>query len=136
MLLATFLVLAPMGAVPSAAAASEMPASPPPDEPASISAGDDEEDDGDPDAPEGESEEMEALRALEENALDSAAVWLRSVRPLGPGLPVRHRLLEDPFRHLGNGEGVVVQPEVITDLLAFDVSLVADRYDIPVEMRP
>ncbi|HZA15204.1 MAG TPA: lytic transglycosylase domain-containing protein, partial [Myxococcaceae bacterium] len=136
MVLATFLVLAPMGAVPSAAAASELPASPSPDQSASISAGDEEEGAGDPNALEGESAEMAALRAMEESALDSAAVWLRAVRPLGPGLPVRHRLLEDVLHDLGHGEGAPAQGELITDVLAFDVSRVADRFDIPVEMQP
>src|SRR5919202_401779 len=93
MLLATLLTLAPLGAVPSAAATVELPIAPrveetrplPPDAVSTPEADDDDDTAGD----------------------GSAATEAESAE-LGP----------------------------ITDLLAFDVSVVADGYDIPLEMQP
>jgi membrane-bound lytic murein transglycosylase D len=149
MLLATLLALAPLGAVPSAAAAVELPLAPPgheakplPPDVVDSPATDEEEDAAGPEASEridAESAELEALRALEEAAFDPSAdkgrVLLESLRYLGPGHPLRQRLEgvlgDEDQREEGGAE---LAP--VTNLLAFDVSVVADGYDIPVEMQP
>jgi membrane-bound lytic murein transglycosylase D len=148
MLLAALLALAPIGAVPSAAAARELRVPPPPEGSARLTPDesapgvDEDEDSAAPDASgsmDAESAEMEALRAVEERAFDSGAdragALLDSVRQLGPGHPLRQRL-EDALEDLDHREDAPAELGLITDLLAFDASLVADRYDIPVEMRP
>jgi membrane-bound lytic murein transglycosylase D len=87
--------------------------------------------------PEKASPELEEMRALEEATIEPAhpsAGPLRSVVRLGASSPLRARI-ED-----GDGWGVdeAAVPELglVTDLAAFDVSRVADGYDIPVEMQP
>ena len=138
MLLATLLVLAPVGALPPAAAANEVPARSGSDASAPASEADDDED-APADAADPASEEMEALRAVEEMAIDSgadpAAALLGSIYQLGPGHPLRQRL-EDVLQDLDHREDAPAELGQITDLLTFDVSLIADRYDIPVEMQP
>lgn len=100
-------------------------------------AGDDDED-----APEAEeqSAEMEELRALEAAALDpkakpSAEVFKTMYR-LGLGNPLRRELedaCEEPELIEDPRPGELPQ---ITDLANFDVGLVKDEYDIPVEIQP
>jgi membrane-bound lytic murein transglycosylase D len=82
---------------------------------------------------------MEGLRKIEEMALDSgvdpAAASLETIYKLVPGYPFRQRP-DEPFQDVSRREDAPPGLGLITDLLAFDVSLVADRYDIPVEMQP
>ena len=88
---------------------------------------------------ESEAAELEALRALEEATLDPAAhadlILRRSLQHFGPGHPLRQRL-EDVLRQRDHRDEAPPELAPVTDLLAFDVSQVADRYDIPVEMQP
>jgi len=83
------------------------------------------------------SPELEEMRALEEATIEPAHPGggpLQSLVRLGASSPLRARI-ED-----GDGWGVdeAAVPELglVTDLAAFDVSRVADGYDIPVEMQP
>jgi len=83
------------------------------------------------------SPELEEMRALEEATIEPAHPArgpLQSVVRLGASSPLRARI-ED-----GDGWGVdeATVPELglVTDLAAFDVSRVADGYDIPLEMQP
>ncbi|HYX92697.1 MAG TPA: lytic transglycosylase domain-containing protein, partial [Myxococcaceae bacterium] len=148
MLLATLLTLAPLGAVPSAAATVELPIAPraeetrplPPDAVSTPDADDDDDSGGDGSAAtEAESAELEAMRAAEEAAFkpgaDKGRALLESLRSLGPGHPLRQRL-EDALGELDSREEAPAELGPITDLLAFDVSVVADGYDIPLEMQP
>jgi len=87
-----------------------------------------------------ESEEMEELRALEEVALDPAAKpsadLRQSLRRLGAANPLRQEL-EDAFSEAeAGGEDPAFDLPRVTDLASFDISLVKDRYDIPMEMQP
>ncbi len=87
-----------------------------------------------------QSAELEELRALEEAALDPearpSAELLQAMRHLGFGNPLRDRLAcafdEQTMR---DDRGPAELPPV-TDLASFDVSLVRDRYDIPIEVQP
>lgn len=88
---------------------------------------------------EGEAQEMEALRALEQVALDDAAAesaaLLQTLRTFGPAHPLRMRL-EHVLDESDHREGAPPELGRVRDVMAFDVSLVRDRYDIPVEMQP
>ncbi len=85
--------------------------------------------------------EMEALRALEEVALTPGAedaqtvALLQTLRTFGPSHPLRLRL-EDVLVELDHREGGLAEVPPVGDLMAFDVTRVQDRYDIPVEMQP
>ena len=98
---------------------------------------DDTEDDA---AGKKDSEELEAMRALEEVTLDPSAKpraqTLQSVQRLGLGNPLRSRM-EDTLED-GDSTEDAVAAEIprITDILGFDVAGVAHEYDIPVEMQP
>ena len=82
------------------------------------------------------SPELEEMRALEEATIEAPRPTgpLQSLVRLGAGSPLRARI-ED---HDGWGSDEPAAPELgpVTDLAAFDVSRVADGYDIPVEMQP
>ncbi len=88
---------------------------------------------------EGDSQELEELRALEQVALDEAAAeasaLLQTMRTFGPAHPLRLRL-EDVLEDGDHREGAQPELGLVRDLMAFDVGLVRDRYDIPVEMQP
>ncbi|MBI3181014.1 MAG: LysM peptidoglycan-binding domain-containing protein [Myxococcales bacterium] len=88
---------------------------------------------------EAESAELEGLRALEEAALDPAAQQgaelLLAIRRLGFGNPLRHRM-HCAFDELDLRQDVPLELPPVTDLASFDVSLVKDQYDIPIEMQP
>jgi membrane-bound lytic murein transglycosylase D len=84
------------------------------------------------------SEELEALRALEELAVEPEvddAVLRQWVRHLGPAHPLRTRV-EDALSADDLREDAPFELGRIADVLAFDVAQVADRFDIPVEMQP
>lgn len=87
-----------------------------------------------------ESAELEELRALEEVTLDPGsrpgAELLQAARRLGYGNPLRHRMecAFDPDEMREDPAPLPLAP--ITDLASFDVSLVKDQYDIPLEMQP
>jgi membrane-bound lytic murein transglycosylase D len=83
------------------------------------------------------STELEEVRALEHLSVEGVGPGdaAMAARRLGVSNPLRRRLEEllddlDPR--------VIAPPELapITDLAAFEVAKVADRYDIPVEMQP
>ncbi|MBX5481650.1 MAG: LysM peptidoglycan-binding domain-containing protein [Myxococcaceae bacterium] len=85
------------------------------------------------------SADLEALRAVEEYAFDPSAgqnaLYLQSAQELGPAHPLRLRL-EDVLNDTDLREDAPNEIAQVTDLLAFDVRQVQDRYDIPVEMQP
>lgn len=90
-----------------------------------------------------QSAELEELRALEQAVLGSGSrseAELRgAVRRLGLANPMRHRLLEalDAIDEaVGDVDAAPEDLPPVTDLSAFDVATVKDRYDIPVEMQP
>lgn len=96
-------------------------------------ASDEDDDELDPDA------ELEAMRAMEEAAVDPKARTGSSLRvtlsQLGYGSLVRDRL-ENALEVADlSGEELAFELDPVTDVLAFDVSKVQDRYDIPVEMN-
>ena len=101
--------------------------------------------DGDDEAPEQseqieeESADLEAMRAMEDMAFDpdtrEDALILQTVQQLGPNNPLRQRL-EDVLADDDHREDSPPELDPVTNLLAFDVSQVKDRYDIPVEMQP
>ncbi|RKG85747.1 LysM peptidoglycan-binding domain-containing protein [Corallococcus terminator] len=89
---------------------------------------------------EAESAELEELRALEGAALDPEskpnAEMMQSLRRLGLTNPLRLRMLdalEEPTFREDDTPPALAR---ITDLSTFDVSLVKDRFDIPVDMQP
>jgi membrane-bound lytic murein transglycosylase D len=89
---------------------------------------------------EAEDAEFDELRALEEAAIDpgaqSDATLRATLERLGYGSLVRDRL-EAALEHAQlSGDALDFQLAPVTDLATFDVALVKDRYDIPVEMRP
>lgn len=140
MILATLTLLAPLAALPPADA---LPMPPPPP---GMSLVQPREKTGDPISDPEESEqiadesaELEALRALEQVALDPEAdqgeVLLEALRHIGPGNPLRQRL-EDVLDDSDHREDAPPELARITNVLAFDVSKIQDRYDIPVEMQP
>lgn len=85
------------------------------------------------------SADLEALRAMEAFALQSGpshnAVLLESAEGLGPGHPLRMRL-EDVLSEVDQREEAAFELQPVTNVATFDVSLIEDRYDIPVEMQP
>jgi membrane-bound lytic murein transglycosylase D len=87
-----------------------------------------------------ESAELEEMRALEEAELDEGAPvevdQLSILRSLGFGNPLREQL--SCRRSQTELEGIAEGPALprITDLASFDVGLVKDQYDIPIEMQP
>lgn len=92
------------------------------------------DDDGPEDA------ELEAMRALEEVQIDPQARSGASIRStvvqLGYATLMRDRLENALEAAELSGEELRFELDPITDVERFDVSLVADRYDIPVEMQP
>jgi membrane-bound lytic murein transglycosylase D len=84
--------------------------------------------------------ELDEMRALEDATLEPAAksdATLReALQQLGWGNPLRERLERalDDAETAGDPLPFALDP--VTDVSAFDVSLVKDRYDIPVEMQP
>lgn len=94
------------------------------------------DDDEAPSAP----SEVDELRALEEATLEPAAqsdAELRvRVQRLGLGNPLRERLERALDDAETRGEPLPFALDPVTDVASFDVSLVKDRYDIPVEMQP
>lgn len=93
-----------------------------------------DEDDGDDDG------ELEAMRALEEASIEPAARSTANLRAtlgqLGYVTLTRDRLESALEAAELSGEELPFSLELVTDVEAFDVSKVADRYDIPVEMQP
>ncbi len=87
-----------------------------------------------------ESTELEEMRALENATLDpgarSNAEVLQSLRRLGLANPLRLRMLDALEEPTFREDEALTELPLITDLESFDVSLIQDRYDIPVEMRP
>ncbi|WP_246137810.1 LysM peptidoglycan-binding domain-containing protein [Myxococcus llanfairpwllgwyngyllgogerychwyrndrobwllllantysiliogogogochensis] len=115
------------------------------DDKRAIANGQDAEDaDGEPEATrevvESESAEMEELRALEGVTLDPAArpsaEVMQSLRRLGLANPLRMRMLDALEEPTFREDDTPEQLPLITNLAAFDVGLIQDRYDIPVEMQP
>ncbi|PZR12778.1 MAG: lytic transglycosylase [Archangium gephyra] len=89
-------------------------------------------------------EELEEMRALEDVAIEPQ---VPAAAPKGPGL--REQLAQLGYGSLTrdrlenaldaaelSGEEFAFQLDAVTDVDNFDVTLVADRYDIPVEMQP
>ncbi|MCP3162702.1 LysM peptidoglycan-binding domain-containing protein [Myxococcus qinghaiensis] len=89
---------------------------------------------------ESESAELEELRALEGATLDPAArpsaEVMQSLRRLGLANPLRMRMLDALEEPTFREDDTPEQLPLITNLAAFDVGLIQDRYDIPVEMQP
>jgi membrane-bound lytic murein transglycosylase D len=89
--------------------------------------------------PNGPSKELEELKALEETTLDprakSNAELFSAIGRLGLANPLRERML-DAFEQLPTLDEVPADLPRITDLALFDVGVVKDQYDIPVEMQP
>ncbi|MBL8951118.1 MAG: LysM peptidoglycan-binding domain-containing protein [Myxococcaceae bacterium] len=124
-----------------AAAAPDVPMPPPPPgmerveplPPVTPAEGDEAE------APEGPSE-VDEMRALEETTLEPAAKSDAALREqlqrLGLGNALRERIEQALDDAEGSGESLPFVLDPVTDVAAFDVSLVKDRYDIPVEMQP
>ena len=95
----------------------------------------DEDSEDDPEA------ELDAMKALEEETFDvtstNAATQLRStVQQLGSGSLLRDRLDHALDQAEWSGSELPFELAVVGDVSTFDVSLVRDRYDIPVEMHP
>jgi membrane-bound lytic murein transglycosylase D len=92
----------------------------------------------DSDAVDRQSMELEEMKALEQVAMDPAAKpsmgVLQSLRRLGFANPLRGRM-EDVLEDLELRDGEL-ELGPVTDLASFDVSVVAPKYDIPVEMQP
>ncbi len=91
------------------------------------------------------SEELESLRALEETALEApddgpAPLPTLNLREeaarLGLGSLTRDRLEAVLDDAQFTGEELAFELARVTDVDAFDISTVADQYDIPVEMQP
>ncbi len=84
--------------------------------------------------------ELDEMRALEEAAIDPGARAGASMRTtlgqLGAGTITRDRLEAALDSAELSGEELAFELSPITDVEKFDVSLVKDRYDIPVEMQP
>lgn len=91
---------------------------------------DDDDDDG----------ELEAMRALEEVAIDPKArpgATLRAtLGQLGYATLTRDRLENALDAAELSGEELPFALDLVTDVESFDVNRVKDRYDIPVEMQP
>lgn len=89
--------------------------------------------------PEGPSE-VDEVRALEEATLEPAsksdAALREQVQRLGLGNALRERLEQALDEAEVSGDPLPFVLDPVTDVASFDVSLVKDRYDIPVEMQP
>jgi membrane-bound lytic murein transglycosylase D len=135
-----FLAAAALGAEPSRA--GDVPLPPPPPgmqllEPSPVSAAPATADDDDgADVP----SEVDELKALEEATLEPAAksdaALREQVQRLGLGNALRERLEHALDEAEASGEPLPFALDPVTDVASFDVSLVKDRYDIPVEMQP
>lgn len=86
-----------------------------------------------------ESADLEAIRRLEQVALESGSLEDTALREalgrMGPGHPLRLRLehiLGDPDHR----EDALPEVSPVRDLVELDMAKVASRYDIPVEMQP
>jgi membrane-bound lytic murein transglycosylase D len=94
----------------------------------------------DVDDDEGDDDEIDEMKAMEQAAIDPKASQDATVRAalsrLGYGSLLRDRL--EGALDAANETGVELPFSLapVTDVSNFDVSLVRDRYDIPVEMRP
>ncbi len=134
-MLLVFLAVTALGAEPAASAA-DVPLPPPPPgmEPIAPLPADESDDE----AP-GPSE-VDELRALEETTLEPAAKSDAALREqlqrLGLGNALRERIEEALNDAEGSGESLPFVLDPVTDVASFDVSVVRDRYDIPVEMQP
>lgn len=84
--------------------------------------------------------ELEEMRALEEAAIDPGARADASMRSLlgqlGAATLVRDRLEDALETAEQSGEELSFELSPVTDVASFDVALVKERYDIPVEMQP
>jgi membrane-bound lytic murein transglycosylase D len=93
-----------------------------------------------PDDEEGDAEELEALKALEEETIDPAGssdeALRGTVNQLGEGTLLRDRLDAALDQADWSGAELPFELAKVGDVSTFDVSLVRDRYDIPVEMHP
>lgn len=86
-------------------------------------------------------DELEAMKALEEQSVEAPPTTqdsaLRStVQRLAPGTLLRDRLDLALDQADWSGQELPFELERVADVSTFDVSLVRDRYDIPVEMHP
>ncbi len=85
-------------------------------------------------------DDVDAMRALEEVAIDpparNEAVLRSSVALLPYNSLVRDQLETALDQADQSGEALPFSLALVTDVSSFDVSLVRDRYDIPVEMQP
>jgi membrane-bound lytic murein transglycosylase D len=84
------------------------------------------------------SPELEEMRALEDATIEPARPapgGLQSVLRLGASSPLRARIDDGAD---GWAQDAVAGPELgaVSDIAAFDISLVTGSYDIPVEMQP
>src|SRR5207248_3272489 len=84
--------------------------------------------------------EVDQMRALEEASMEptssSDAALREAVQRLGLGSALRERLEAALDGAEATGEPLPFVLDPVTDVESFDVSLVKDRYDIPVEMQP
>src|SRR5581483_1996576 len=84
--------------------------------------------------------ELDEMRALEDATLEPAAksdaALREAVQQLGWGSPLRERLERALDDAENGGDPLPFALDPVTDVANFDVSLVKDRYDIPVEMQP
>lgn len=87
-----------------------------------------------------EEDELDALKAVEEAALEPSPTGPQSptttLPPLGPGSLTRDRLEAALDAAAFSGTELPFELGPVGDVSTFDVSLVRDRYDIPVEMHP
>jgi membrane-bound lytic murein transglycosylase D len=110
------------------------PAEPPPPPPPATAPRADDEDD-----PESE---LDAIKALEEETFETApqsggdSAVRAAVQQLGPGSLLRDRLDQALDQADWSGAELPFELARVGDVSTFDVSLVRDRYDIPVEMHP
>ena len=84
--------------------------------------------------------ELEQMRALELSAIEPASRANATLRAtparLGEATVTRDRLEGALEAAQESGEELAFELPAVTDLEAFDISTVKDRYDIPVEMQP
>lgn len=100
-------------------------------------------DSGDRDADASEekaSEDLAEMRALEQVAIHpeskAAAARASLLAHLGLASPLRARLMDQVSSTTLREDASPLDLPKVTDLASFDVSSVADQYDIPVEMQP
>ena len=88
----------------------------------------------------GDDDELDEMRAMEEATLDPAAradaVLRTSLARLSYGTSLKDRLEDALDRADQSGDELPFVLAPITDVENFDVTLVRDRYDIPIEMQP